>query len=138
MYMNGTHQDTHQDTSRYIKIHQDTYRIGNYTKSYRKLHVTPATSADALAAVTLSAAALAVAALAAAVLAAAALAAAALDILISHRPIMYFGRHATLFAFGVRYGADRVSRKSVRLTSLERTVSSFGMGPNCSQHTHGK
>ena len=38
--MNGTHQDTHQDTSRYIKIHQDTYRIGNYTKSYRKLHVT--------------------------------------------------------------------------------------------------
>ena len=43
MYMNGTHQDTHQDTSRYIKIHQDTYRIGNYTKSYRKLHVTPST-----------------------------------------------------------------------------------------------
>ena len=40
MYMNGTHQDTHQDTSRYIKIHQDTYRIGNYTKSYRKQHVT--------------------------------------------------------------------------------------------------
>ena len=40
MYMNGTHQDTPHDTSRYIKIHQDTYRIGNYTKSYRKLHVT--------------------------------------------------------------------------------------------------
>ena len=39
--MNGTHQDTPHDTSRYIKIHQDTYRIGNYTKSYRKLHVTP-------------------------------------------------------------------------------------------------
>ena len=38
--MNGTHQDTPHDTSRYIKIHQDTYRIGNYTKSYRKLHVT--------------------------------------------------------------------------------------------------
>ena len=61
-----------------------------------------ATSADALAAVALSAAALAVAALAAAAHAAAALAAAALDILISHRPIMYFDRHSTLFAFGYR------------------------------------
>ena len=41
MYMNGTHQDTPHDTSRYIKIHQDTYRIGNYTKTYRKPHITP-------------------------------------------------------------------------------------------------
>ena len=46
MYMNGTHQDTHQDTSRYIKIHQDTYRIGNYTKSYRKQHHTAGGSRD--------------------------------------------------------------------------------------------
>ena len=50
MYMNGTHQDTPHDTSRYIKIHQDTYRIGNYTKSYRKLHVTLVRRAALLAA----------------------------------------------------------------------------------------
>ena len=45
--------EIHQDTprihvfyrihSRYIRIHQDTYRIGNYTKSYRKLHRSPGT-----------------------------------------------------------------------------------------------
>ena len=34
VYPSGYMQDT-------CKIHQDTYRIGNYTKSYRKQHVTP-------------------------------------------------------------------------------------------------
>ena len=32
--------------SRYIRIHQDTYRIGNYTKSYRKQHHSPHLGVD--------------------------------------------------------------------------------------------
>jgi len=57
----------------------------------------------ALAVAALAATAHAAAALAAAAHAAAALAAAALDILISHRPIMYYDRHSTHFAVGSRY-----------------------------------
>ena len=40
MYLDVYERDTSRYTTRYFKIHQDTYRIGNYTKSYRKLHVT--------------------------------------------------------------------------------------------------
>ena len=41
MYMNGTHQDTHQDTLKYIEIQYDTYPIGNVPKKDRKSTVTP-------------------------------------------------------------------------------------------------
>ena len=41
MYMNGTHRNTCTIHARYMQDTWDTYRIGNYTKTYRKPHVTP-------------------------------------------------------------------------------------------------
>jgi len=47
MYMNGTHQDTIRIHARYIKIHQDTYPIGNPPQKWdRKPHVTPGASPE--------------------------------------------------------------------------------------------
>ena len=40
MYMNGTHRNTCTIHARYMQDTWDTYRIGNYTKTYRKPHVT--------------------------------------------------------------------------------------------------
>ena len=40
MYMNGTHRNTCMIHAGYMQDTWDTYRIGKYTKTYRKPHVT--------------------------------------------------------------------------------------------------
>ena len=47
MYMNGTHRNTCTIHAGYMQDTWDTYRIGNYTKTYRKPHVTPSSAAAA-------------------------------------------------------------------------------------------